>query len=697
MSLQESVVKACISNLDHNELCKYLEEISFSKGDLGELCGHIRRCSELICKYPSPHFTECRSDFFCELRALVSKHLGSDAAGELDSVVRLIEFIERGYRKIMQSLAKCSISQQPASTRVSASIALACSQYHQLAMSHEQYLSNAKEVTLPSGIELIDEHGHAYSPDAILEGLSEVVAMTVIMEAYKNDWFSNDMVILPELSPVTDSVCQEAQSMQKYALCWRQWQRVENRRRFLGGHFQQVSKGQFPAGVSEEITSIINYVPEQDERRVREAYDSVANTRLKDRLVQTFVELELETNVSEQGVGIANGARLPSEQYVSTEEVHANMSLSDLLGYSTVSDEELPGGIRLVEWIRGFIVLKELAKIQTSQQNKSEQNYAILLSETELIETLSACGLENERARIFIERTSLYRFSPDLFDSPLIQVGHSKYLLFAPAILHLNVIVALMSNLSRRGEQLSRKGKAFEHFIRDGFRKRGMDVFSINVRRNGNQYECDAIVPWQRYLFLFECKNRSLSGNHPAQTYYFDLQVQSHARQARRLAEALNRYPDIVEKELGAKYVGMEIIPCVLHSLPYSRAGDLDGVFFLDTSSIFRFFDNPYFNIKVHHRPKKQKKITHRVRVRRIWNGDRPSPEDFLEYLRNPLQLELSIKHLDYTHVSFVISPSEMVMAQELVRAQMNPRSMCEALGADAGVVLGEMEKALKN
>jgi hypothetical protein len=38
------------------------------------------------------------------------------------------------------------------------------------------------------------------------------------------------------------------------------------------------------------------------------------------------------------------------------------------------------------------------------------------------------------------------------------------------------------------------------------------------------------------------------------------------------------------------------------HSLPYSRIGATSGVYFIDASALTRFFQQPYFRIKVPHR-----------------------------------------------------------------------------------------------
>jgi len=435
---------------------------------------------------------------------------------------------------------------------------------------------------------------------------------------------------------------------------------------------------QLPPGLPEQITTLIAYRPDDEGLSEREVYDYLANSRLHDRLIQTFMEMEIESGFSGQGAGITGGAALPPEQLVSTEEAHAGVSLSEVLGYSMVEDGERPAGLRLLEWVRGYTVLKEIAKARTHDQAAPGDAYAIRLEEAELVGILQACGLKDDAAACFIALTCLHRSARDMFDCPLVRIGASSYLLFAPAVIDLNIAMVVLSNLSNRGAELGRKGKAFERVIHAVFRKRGMPVFGFRVHRGGEEYEYDAIVPWDGYLFVFECKNRSLSGNDPAQAYYFDLEVASQARQVRRLADALVAHPDIIEQEIGAEYAGLKIIPCVLHSLPYSRVDDINGVHFTDWSALTRFFDQPYFRIKVPHRVGNAT-LLHRTAIRKFWKGETPTADDFLEQLRNPFQLELSMKHLDVKSVQFAVSEPEIVVTPELVRTEMTTRFVSEA------------------
>lgn len=687
--LSEKIVKETLGSFDWEALRNHFEDIKLTRTDLTELCGHVRRFTDLLCKYPRKIFMRSRAHFFDNIRTYVKKNLGTEAEEEFDCETGLIERIEMGYYSILKSLDKCAIGNLPATIRASGIINRACQEYHELIRYHCKSISDMKQFNFMSGPYIQSVNGNTISTDAVLEGLSDTVAMTLIMEAYKNEWFDDETVVLPEFSKTNEEVIFQSGSTQVLALIWRQWQRTEKRRRYLGGDFIISGKGELPPGFPGNVKELIKYVPPEEGLPDREIYDYIANIRLKDRLIQNFVELEVEAGLSKKGIGIINGAALPPKQLISGEEAHAGMSLSETLGYSIVDDNERPGGLRLLEWIRGYAVLKELA---TANKNVDEStaNFTMIFEEAELIEILQKCGLEGDLSMLFIKNTCLHRSCRDMFDCPLIRLSPSSYILFAPSIININIVMVVLSNLSNRGEVLGRKGAAFEKYIHQFFTKKGMKVFAFKANRNGQEFEYDAVVPWDGHLFIFECKNRSLSGNDPVQSYYFDLEVASQAKQVRRLADALIDYPDIIEQAMGSQYVGLNIIPCVLHSLPYSRIGDIDGVYFTDASSLKRFFEQPYLRIKIPHRIGAAT-LLHRTAVRKFWKKDSPTAEDFIKQLEKPVQIELSAKHLDLNHLHFPLSESEIVETSEVVRTEMTVHSICEAMGADRDKALQEI------
>ncbi|MGY3388781.1 hypothetical protein ACVWW6_001372 [Bradyrhizobium sp. USDA 3311] len=54
--LREDLVKEALDVVDWPKLRAHLDAVELSTEDLIELCGHIRRCSDWIAKYPRKSF-----------------------------------------------------------------------------------------------------------------------------------------------------------------------------------------------------------------------------------------------------------------------------------------------------------------------------------------------------------------------------------------------------------------------------------------------------------------------------------------------------------------------------------------------------------------------------------------------------------------------------------------------------------------
>lgn len=203
----------------------------------------------------------------------------------------------------------------------------------------------------------------------------------------------------------------------------------------------------------------------------------------------------------------------------------------------------------------------------------------------------------------------------------------------------------------------------------------------LKVKRDGEEYEYDVVVWWGDYIFVFECKNHSLSNRHPIQAYYFELQASSDSKQVKRLAEAVTRYPDILREGLGIDPTDKKIVPCVLNALPYSRPGEEDGVYFTDASSLKRFFGDRYFYLKASHTVEENLRILHRMAMHTLWSGESPIPEDLLRQIEDPFQIKLMLAHTDIVARPFPIAEGHLVVVEDFVRTEMTMESYAGLVG----------------
>lgn len=693
MQISEQKLKASFVNFDWAALARHFEELEFDDAVLEVALGHATRHTGWICKYPDKKIERKRAAFFGAFSAYVEQRLGREQSQRVNEIVELIGLVERGYREIAAIIDQTDIGKKAPDIRAWSMISRACSEYELVESFHQAALAQATQVNLAQGVRPRDADGKEFSMDAALEGLADGVRLTLQMEAFKNGWFNErDELVLPEPPLIDDVLRFQAGSTQVLAAHWRHWTHLERRRRYLGGRLD-VRRGEvIPEPLRSQIKSWIVYEP--DETSGRELFDYFANQRLKHRFAQNLMEIRIQLGASGTGVGSRHGAALPTEQLVSEIEGHALVALSEMLGYLVTDDDDDSSGLRLLHWVRGYAVLHDLARENIRRVSTSDR-WQVIMDEAQLVGILQSCGLEGAVANVFVSLVCLHRSSRDMFDCPLVRLENGKILLFAPPVLALNIPLAVLSNISTRQGQIGRKGAAFEKATREMLAERGLQPRAFKFRRGVEEYEYDAVVPFESHIFIFECKNFTLSGGEPSEIYHFDLAISSQARQVKRLAAALERHSDIVAEQLGPEHVGKPIVPCVLHSLPYSRPGPVDGVYFTDFSALGRFFAERHLRIVVPHFIG-DARILHRIAIRDVWGGDRPSAQGLIAMLDNPPQIELLMRFVDFAQFDFQAGLDTVVTTQDLMLQPMTSESVCKAFGIPSEAVEKEISDIAK-
>lgn len=356
------------------------------------------------------------------------------------------------------------------------------------------------------------------------------------------------------------------------------------------------------------------------------------------------------------------------------------------MSYDIAADKESPGGLRLVEWLRGYAVLGQIAE-DRSHSGADANNIVFTIPVAELIEILDRCGLKNGRAERFISAATFAKSSRDLFDCPLIKLADGLLLIFGPSLISSNPARIILSQISNRGEPLARKGKAFETDILRFIKKQGLTAGSFKKKYDGEEYEYDVVVVWGDYVFVLECKNHSLSNHHPVQAYYFELELASSANQVKRLADNLIRHPEILLDEFGVEIVDKKIIACVVNSLPYALPGQVNGVYFTDASGLKRFFQDRYFHMNTQHEISGELRLLHRSATHSLWDGDKPTPDDLIRQLESPFQLKLMLAHTRLGTKIFPIKPYHAVCVHQFMRAEMSIDSYADVVGVSAQAV----------
>lgn len=613
----------------------------------------LRRAGDLVFQYPSA-LEKRRDALVLELQSYLA---GEQTDGKVPSPVAealsTLQVAEAGYRKLVGELAKTAASRLEPTVHVAAAIQRAETEVEHLTAEFHKQAGQRNGITLQA--HLLDEYGNPFDMDSALENFVDFVSMTLKMEAFKNKWLDqNGHVVVPNLPEVTEEAVYQAGSTLFLAILWRRWAMTEERARVLGRTLRFLGEDERP---KEAPANLVRFLVEEGDD-FSDWMHRIAQERVTDKLSQNLVEIGATLNISRQRAQAPGGVRaLPPNDWISNEEAHGIWGLRQYLAYEVVADQERHGGLRLVEWVRGYCALMLLAR--------GAKPGNLVRTRAGWQDYLASYGLAAEPSEVLISRLTFGRSSRDLFDHPFIKLADGRYRLFATALRSVSVPIVVLSTLSHLSVQLKLKGKAFEEIVRTTFEKAGIKPYSFKAKRGEEEYEYDAVVPWGNYLFVIECKNRSLPFGSAVQMHFFDLETRDNIRQVHRLMKGLDEHPDILTSNLPAGAETKTRVPVIINCFPFSSAGKVNGVYLYDYSALSRFFESGEIMMKS---VAPGKWVQEQGTGIRLWAKDAPQPEDLIAQLEMPSQLENVMRSLERDPRGFPLPPDWWAFGVSFVR-----------------------------
>ncbi len=235
-SIDESIVKESLSSFDSNILEKHFDDILLTRTKLKFFLGLFRRQNDLIMEYPNKKREIKREAYFRFLKTYIEGELGLEAVLIVEKEIELIKLVEHVYRSILGCLGKCDISKLPPNIRVASYIKRTEEQFNIVRIKQDEFIKNHanKKVAINRTLKY-DQDDPCTADDAII-ALIRVLSNSLLMEAHRNKWFTDDnFVQLPELPEVGDDEVYKAGSNELLAAAWASWKNIEQRCRFLGG------------------------------------------------------------------------------------------------------------------------------------------------------------------------------------------------------------------------------------------------------------------------------------------------------------------------------------------------------------------------------------------------------------------------------------------------------------------------------
>jgi hypothetical protein len=198
-------------------------------------------------------------------------------------------------------------------------------------------------------------------------------------------------------------------------MAWARWERLHEKARYFDVGISTVGSDQLPDGAPAGVKRVY----ERDAGGM--IADFIANERAIDREGKSAADLLGTTNIGRIGKGIDSPVELPPMEWISEHEALNSLSLSEAVGYNIAEDLERPGGLRLVQWVRGYMALAAWA----SKQRGDQQELILEIDPAEARGLLQRMSLTRDEADIFLDAVSFGAGSRDFFMPRLFELRKS--------------------------------------------------------------------------------------------------------------------------------------------------------------------------------------------------------------------------------------------------------------------------------
>lgn len=607
-----------------------------------------------------------RNDFYdAILRSSVMSSKHDSIRSHTNEINEKIKKIEKYFDEIRNSLPKCDISKFPKNIQFWSHIERALYQLAEIDRAGTQEWKKIEEklkagipTEIPEALMTQLEYGEIVNVDAVYSSIIGALSLTLKMLAFEHRLLHDGKLIAPSKPAITEEHIYKAGSIQLYALSWNALEDASNRTLFFGGEIVNEQDGKIPID-NDSLVAIHAKFPSpiffDRELTNVEAFDFMANRRLHTWAMQNTMLManntELRKTVMKEGVEIPG----LSEGFISIDECITLAKLSEILAYNVFQDQERFHGLTLREWVRGYCAL---GLIGATKQDSSD---LVTFEESELKQGFLDYKLPEECIPTIIHHLTFGQNSRDLYDSPLIHSEDGKFTFFANVLKTCNVTNVLFSRLSSLITQIDKKGKGFEQRVVSSFIEWGYQCKPTKFYINDAEYEYDALVLIDDTLLLIECKNNMLSSNNTVQAFRYFTSIYENVGQIKRLIQGLKERPDIIESLFDRKLDDLNLIPIMLNSMTYSME-PVEGIYISDWSALSKFFTESTISRFGLHNGKKINKQT----IHTLWEGERPTAKELLDYLAMPIQLKTMSKHLSWTYFPYPMSESSIFFAPRL-------------------------------
>lgn len=586
-----------------------------------------------------------------------------------------ITLLERGFQILSDHLSRMTADGSRTSERIWEYIDYSARQAKQMYDLVAPKSAEEPRDLQSSTIESID--GQQIHVDAVLNAAIEAASKAILMECYHDPAVldSNKAVCLEERPANISEGSGIGQQNFVSAFLWSKLEEADTLLRYTDAEVQNIDHTEMPEPIREQLRDLP--VPKLYQLRVSPDYqfwqvlEEISKERITGRMIQLISELMTDARFESIRESIKEDAPIPPLGYMEEEELVAAMTIRRFVVGDDSDLSELYGGLSLAEWIRGFTVLKTIVA-EMSNHMTGDASVEGLLAQKSLkciLESLNCAGLSSDAASKFVNNACFGRAkSADLYDRPLLAMNNGNAVIYGPGVLTANLARVILSISATYSPQSDSRGGRFEKQVIEMFKTNNIFCEPLHFYDDeGSEFEFDAIVVWDNFVFNFECKSRSAVVDSPVARKYFRMESQKQATQVNRQLRGLANNLAKAETKLNVKLDGKTLVGCVVSLFPYSIPKGIEGVFFADFSSLQRFFKSRYI-YKHTSSGLPGSTETKKLAVDDLWGGVSPSPDGLLRQLELPSQVRMQLMQYNLVDTMFPLGNDTILIQKELKR-----------------------------
>lgn len=571
-----------------------------------------------------------RNEFFNCLYSLLSDR-GESVTSFIMNKAQVISISEELFDNISKVINECDISKLERNIQIWSHLNRVESQCAQIRSDmHKVLQKKPKQKMLNPFVELENEEGDKYSPDAAIENLIKYLTLTLSLLSYNFKWYQDGKVVLPGKIAVSEDDIFKAGSIELLARSWKALEESSMRSILFGGEvFRcQGDEVQEDAKANGVKTSYHFQRAESD----FEKFDSISCERVKKRSLQDFIEIISNPKIKLLiAPDFKSVGKLSEGSFLDEDEIQTCGKLEDVFCTDIYSDETEYNGLTLRDWVRGYFTLRHLSK------EILLGNILSTLSKQNVLDALTGSGILDESANTFIDLVTFGKNSKDLYDCPLIKMEGDGFYLVYYSLVNASISNLILSMFSSLETESSKKGYKFEAEAVEMITKYLSECKGFKFKRGLEEYEYDAVFILDKKIFILECKNRSLSWYSPVKAYRNKKYLSKTVKQITRLKNALVEYPEVLLEHFSADVTKFEIVPVIFNCMPFSWNGKFENVYITDFSSLSRFAKSSSINLVMASAKGQTKKSSNKAKQ---WAGSKPNSNDLLRHLESPIQLK---------------------------------------------------------